>query len=260
MRVDVLLLTLLAGHFVGDFVLQSDGLVRRKTRNPWWLVVHVLIVTGLTWVFLGSVAAWSSILLVAVAHLLIDAVKARLRPAVSAVDSGSREGEDLGRAFGAFLGDQFFHVLSLVLIWFTIRHWFPATPDNYWVHLWGPQYARGLILMSGFAVGVWGIGVALQYQMAPLAKEVPASEMKGLLRGGKTIGLLERTRVLTFVLAGKPEGVAFVVAAKSVFRIGDLTDQDDRLHAEYIMIGTIRSFTYALIAAYLMKWLLALNV
>jgi len=70
--------------------------------------------------------------------------------------------------------------------------------------------------------------------------------------------MLERTLVLVFVLTNNLEGVAFAAAAKSIFRIGDLTDQNNRLNAEYILIGTLRSFTYAVIVAFLMKWILDL--
>ncbi len=257
MKIDILLMALLTGHLIGDFVLQSGGLVERKTKNLLWIVVHVLIVAGVTWVFLGSVAAWPVILPVAFFHFLIDAAKVKIQRRLDTADTKSSEAKDPNHAFMLFLGDQILHLMSLVLIWFVIRHWFPTTPGNYWVQLWGSQYTKGLILISGFSLGVWGIGAALQYQMAPLAQEVPGNRNKGLLKGGKTIGLLERTLILIFVLAGKPEGVAFVVAAKSVFRIGDLTNHEDRLHAEYIMIGTLRSFTYALVTVFLMRWLLA---
>lgn len=199
----------------------------------------------------------SVILPVAFIHFLIDAAKIKLLSLNSAVDSEAPEEKDPDRAFALILGDQFLHIMSLILIWLIVWHWLSATMENCWVDYWGLQYTKGLILISGFAVGVWGIAVALRYQMMPLAREIPFDKKKGLLSGGKTIGLLERTLVLIFVLVGKPEGVAFVVAAKSVFRIGDLTDHVDRLHAEYIMIGTLRSFTYALIVAFLMKWLLA---
>jgi len=257
MTPDILLLALFTGHVVGDFVLQSDGLVTRKVKNSWWILAHGLIVAGLTWGLLGSLDAWFVMLPVAIAHLTIDTVKIKVQPALCPVVPKTSEANSPNRSFALFLGDQFFHLLSLVLIWLVIRQWFPAIPNNYWEHLWGLHYTKGLILVSGFAVCVWGLGFALQHQMEPLSQEVPKKNRQGLKMGGKTIGLLERSLVFTFVLAGKPEGVAFVVAAKSVFRIGDLTDQDDRLHAEYIMIGTLRSFTYALITTFLMKWILA---
>lgn len=159
-------------------------------------------------------------------------------------------------AFRVFIGNQVLHLASLLMISLLVQQWHYPVMTNHWASLWGLDYTKGLILISGFAAGIWGIATVLQFQMAPLAREVPHNRMNGLLLGGRIIGLLARTLVLTFVLAGKPEGVAFVVAAKSVFRIGDLTNREDRLHAEYIMIGTLRSFTYALITAYLMKWLL----
>jgi len=218
--------------------------------------VHVMIVAGSTWVLLGSLYAWPVALVVLVVHLLIDSIRNRLQQPFMAAEHGTCDDRALKRAFMVFAGDQILHLASLLLISLLVQQWHPSVMTNHWMSLWGLDYTRGLILISGFAVGIWGIGTVLQFQMAPLAREVPQNMMNGLLRGGKIIGLLERTLVLTFVLVGKPEGVAFVVAAKSVFRIGDLTNQADRLHAEYIMIGTLRSFTYALITAFFMRWLL----
>ena len=96
----------------------------------------------------------------------------------------------------------------------------------------------------------------MKYQMVRFAAELAEEVKQGLPRGGKIIGMLERLLAFMFVLAGKPEGVGFVIAAKSVFRIGALTNREDRDHAEYIMIGTLRSFTYALIIAFSTKWLI----
>jgi len=257
MSIDIFLLALLAGHFTGDFVLQSSSLLENKKKNKWFVVAHTLIVAGVTWAFLGDVAVWPVILLLTFVHFLIDVVKLKLQPAPGGIDLKSGEAEEPDSAFAVFLADQFLHLISLIVIWFGTRQWFPETLNsNCWAELWGTAYCKGLVLISGYAMGVWGIGAALKYQMASLAREVPTTRRAGLLKGGKTIGLLERTLVLTFVLGGQPEGVAFVVAAKSVFRIGDLTAHADRIHAEYIMIGTLRSFTYALLTAFLMQWLL----
>jgi hypothetical protein len=256
MKIDIYLLALLAGHLIGDFVLQNDSLAERKRKNQWWIFVHVLVVSSVTWVFLGSFTAWYFVLPVAVSHFLVDSVKVKLQLKNNAVGSNISEDMNPNGAFMLVLGSQFLHIILLTLIWLTVRNWLPVTTENCWTGYWGLQYAKALILISGFAAGVWGIAVAMRYQMIPLAREIPPNKKEGLQRGGKTIGLLERTLILIFVLIGKPEGVAFVVAAKSVFRIGDLTDHTDRLYAEYIMIGTLRSITYALVVALLMKWFL----
>lgn len=39
-----------------------------------------------------------------------------------------------------------------------------------------------------------------------------------------------------------PSAIGFLIAAKSVFRFGELSDRANRLEAEYITIGTLLSF------------------
>lgn len=63
---------------------------------------------------------------------------------------------------------------------------------------------------------------------------------------GRYIGMLERLFVFTFVLLGQWEAIGFLLAAKSVFRFGDLTKASDRKLTEYILIGTLLSFGIAI--------------
>ena len=66
---------------------------------------------------------------------------------------------------------------------------------------------------------------------------------------GRYIGWLELALTFGFIVAKQPEGVGFLLAAKSVLRIGDLKDEHDRSHAEYIIIGTFLSFGWGLLIA-----------
>lgn len=45
---------------------------------------------------------------------------------------------------------------------------------------------------------------------------------QSLPNAGQWIGYIERIMILTFVLVGSFEGVGFLLAAKSVFRFGEL--------------------------------------
>ena len=72
----------------------------------------------------------------------------------------------------------------------------------------------------------------------------------GLPHAGKWIGYLERILILTFILTGNLEGVGFLLAAKSVFRFGDLNKAKDIKITEYVMIGTLISFTIAILVGY----------
>ena len=66
----------------------------------------------------------------------------------------------------------------------------------------------------------------------------------GLPHGGRLIGLLERGIIYMLVLTGNPAGVGFLIAAKSVLRFE--TARDDQRAGEYVIIGTLASFGWAL--------------
>ena len=72
-------------------------------------------------------------------------------------------------------------------------------------------------------------------------------ENKSLTKAGKYIGILERLLIFMFIVIGQWAGVGFLLAAKSIFRFGDLTSADDRKLTEYILIGTLLSFGLAIL-------------
>lgn len=63
------------------------------------------------------------------------------------------------------------------------------------------------------------------------------------------IGIIERLLVLIFVLIDAVEAIGFLLAAKSVFRFGDLRDGTDRKRTEYVLIGTLLSFAVAFVVS-----------
>lgn len=65
------------------------------------------------------------------------------------------------------------------------------------------------------------------------------------------IGYAERTLIFTFVLANAPAAIGFLVTAKSIFRFDSM--QRERAHAEYIIIGTLLSFAYAVVLSYVIR-------
>jgi hypothetical protein len=56
------------GHFLADFTLQTDWMVRRK-REPMILLAHVGVVTAVTWVALGFSLSPLLLLMIAATHL-----------------------------------------------------------------------------------------------------------------------------------------------------------------------------------------------
>jgi hypothetical protein len=243
-------LVLLTGHLVGDFVLQTRGLVAAKGRWP-WLLLHVALVTGATALLLGS-AAPAVLGILFATHLAMDAVKVHR----------------LGDGLRPFLLDQAFH---LAVIGF-LAYWFPETlAEGFWFSVFGPEPQRWyLILLTGIAglvLCVPAAGIVIGFLMRPYLDELRATppsrtllsgvfrprrgpdDFSGLKDGGRVIGWLERGLVFLLVLIDMPGGIGFLAAAKSILRFRDIQDSGQWKLTEYIIIGTLLSFTWALLSA-----------
>lgn len=85
------------------------------------------------------------------------------------------------------------------------------------------------------------IALVLQNWTKELAESERESNSRPLKEAGTFIGYFERILIVTFVLWGQLPGVALVLAAKSVFRFGDLKDHGSRMFTEYVMLGTFAS-------------------
>jgi len=81
---------------------------------------------------------------------------------------------------------------------------------------------------------------------------------ESLENAGAYIGMLERLFIFGFIILNYWEGIGFLLAAKSVFRFGDLSNAKDRTLTEYILIGTLLSFGLAIIISLGFKYLYVL--
>jgi len=82
-------------------------------------------------------------------------------------------------------------------------------------------------------------------------------ETSGLRGAGLVIGIVERIMVLimvlTFVLVNQYTAITVIFAAKSIARFNELTD---RKMAEYYLVGTLVSITFALLAGIIVRAIL----
>lgn len=62
--------------------------------------------------------------------------------------------------------------------------------------------------------------------------------------------------ILTFILTNHIEGVGFLLAAKSIFRFGELNKAKEIKITEYVLIGTLASFTIAIIIGFISLYFL----
>lgn len=70
---------------------------------------------------------------------------------------------------------------------------------------------------------------------------------EGLPDAGRLIGILERVLVLIFVLMNQYQAIGFLIAAKSILRFGERDGDHRRKQTEYVLVGTLLSFTLAII-------------
>jgi len=75
---------------------------------------------------------------------------------------------------------------------------------------------------------------------------VPGEERDSLASAGLWIGALERLLIVTFVLMHEYSAIGFLIGAKSLLRFGDASKTNARKQSEYILIGTLLSFCFAL--------------
>jgi hypothetical protein len=81
-----------------------------------------------------------------------------------------------------------------------------------------------------------------------ISKWVPEEDgnAASLQSAGKYIGILERLLVFLFIVINQWAAIGFLLAAKSIFRFGDLRESKDRKLTEYVLIGTLLSFSSAI--------------
>jgi hypothetical protein len=237
-------LVLLAAHLLGDFVFQTNRTAEQK-RHLRVLGFHALAHAVIVYLLLGRWAEWRLPALVLATHGSIDFVKAR----VSAANARG------------FFADQAAHVATLAgLAW-----WLgDAGPPGHWTEVFGRRYDQALLVASGATLCVRAPAIFIGFWVQPYLDEIhragrtPAAAKpsgRGLTTGGRVIGQWERALIFIFVGMGQPGAIGFLVAAKSVFRFGELKDYENRMEAEYITIGTLMSFGVAAAISFGTFWL-----
>jgi hypothetical protein len=120
-----------------------------------------------------------------------------------------------------------------------------------------------LIVACGAAVcihaGGYVIGILFQpflcalenhTQRSAATAEIGVRTPRGFPSGGRVIGQLERLLIFVLILNAQYTAVGFLVAAKSIFRFGELSNPAARMESEYIIIGTMMSFSWAILTSW----------
>lgn len=224
----MVLTKLIIAHFIGDFVLQPKSWVEDKESKKGFspkLYLHLLIHGILVLLILWNLGYWLLALVLMLFHGVIDVAKLYAQ-------------KETTRPLW-FLIDQSLHLISILIIWYL---WFdPEINFTEWIEnpiVW--IYTAAILFITIVSA------IVIQVLISSWSKTLNDSNDQSLSNAGKYIGMLERMFVFTFVVTGNWQAIGFLLAAKSVFRFGDLRESKDRKLTEYILIGTLLSFGIAI--------------
>lgn len=230
----IVLVKLILAHLLGDFLLQPTSWVKEKEtkrlKSP-KLYFHVLIHAVLIYILIGS---WSLAVTVLLVHLVIDTLKIYTQKEHTTVRW--------------FWIDQGLHILSLLIVYY---FWFQ--PDWHTIELLDSPifwiYATAILFLTSVS------GILIQVVLKKWSDDLVVMENDSLKDAGKYIGILERLLIFLLIIAGFWQPIGFLIAAKSIFRFGDLKEAKDRKLTEYILMGTLLSFTLAIVTSLVVKYL-----
>ncbi len=86
-----------------------------------------------------------------------------------------------------------------------------------------------------------------------IPKDERSNRDEGELKAGRVIGVFERIILYIFVIGGQYAALGLILAAKAYARSKRMDDQD---FAEYVLIGTLISTSFALIVGLVVKYLI----
>lgn len=237
-----ILIKFVAAHLVCDFLLQSDRLCRMKygsllSRKIQALAAHSAIHAVLVYIFVAQWCNWILPIAIGVSHFIIDLIK---------VQSDKK-------GLVALVLDQLAHYAVLFLLW-----WFMFVKSGCQFNPADAVFSSTFWLVATSYIAVLAPTSILIKAFIEYENWMPGdASVQGLPNAGKWIGYLERILILTFIFTGNVEGIGFLLAAKSVFRFGELNRAKDIKVTEYVLIGTFASFATAILVGFTMQWLIS---
>jgi len=241
-------LALLTAHVLADFYLQPDEWVTEKRKKGWRagaLYAHIATVTTLSYLLLGY---WNQpwiALGLGLIHGMIDVVKLRF---------------DTRQTTAWFIYDQLLHLISIILTAWLITGTATASLEKFIDYIRQPGVSAAIagLLLCLMPVSFL-VGMFTKPWREELEQLAPGAE-DNLDNAGRWIGMSERLLIYFFVLLGQYSAIGFLIAAKSLLRYNDkhpahIPHSYITKKSEYVLIGTLLSYTGAIIIALMVRWL-----
>lgn len=236
----MLFIQLFLAHLLGDFFFHQQKWIASAALHRWrspYLYIHGCMHFLLTLMISWNFGLLKTACIISVLHLLTEGIKLQFqRPATQ-------------RTW--FFITQSIHISVLLIAWLQ----FEKITWNY-IELINSKF---LLIVTAMLFVLKPASLLTKNAIAkwtPAISGQPSAVAQSLKEAGEWIGFLERLMILTFILLGKWEGVGFLLAAKSIFRFGDLKEPKETQLTEYVLIGTFLSFSIAILTGILTHYLL----
>jgi hypothetical protein len=215
---------------LADFPLQPEKLIKLK-KSYRGKLLHAAIHGLIAYLICGQWKFWYLSLIVGIGHILIDLIKKE--------------------NWRYFLLDQCLHVLFLTGLAFIL-------PFDEVISISADRllFIKIIVIVSAAFLVTRACGMLIGQIMEEHIKK-NGLVTSGLINGGMWIGQFERLLIFLFILFDLSEGIGFLIAAKSILRFSE-TKEDQKM-AEYVLIGTLLSFTLAILISFVVKKILSVT-
>lgn len=228
----VILLKLLLAHILSDFLLQCNKICNGKesktNKKYFYHLLHGLIHASITYCLVPECGDW--IIAIVISHMLIDLIKT----------------ECMKKNLTSFIIDQLAHIVVIVFVSLCLSGngiFFCYELKNAWKNAWNNTQILTIFIAYLLVLKPTSICLGLFFKKW---NDLKASK-NSLRNAGAWIGYFERILIITLMLIGNAEGIGFLLAAKSISRFGELNKAQEIRTTEYVLIGTLSSFTIAIL-------------
>jgi len=185
---------MLLAHLFGDYILQWDNLSVWKSKRLSGVLLHGLIVLGVTLLFALLIDPdwWPWAILIGLTHTLIDAIELPVRRGMISQQKGKG-------ALALFVIDQSAHltIIALALLW----SGYLQTPNVADELIAASNDNRLLAVALGYAFLTMPAWILIRFLICGFMNGTAPDF--SLRLGGKYLSMLERGLILTFILFGQ---------------------------------------------------------
>ncbi len=232
----IVLIHLIIAHVIVDFLIQPYSWIESKRRLRWRsnrLLIHSILAGIIPLILIGRLDLWYVFLLIGISHYLIDLGKCYF-------DDNLK----------SFTIDQVLHLAIAFLAWLMITGTSldigiaSSVIDEIW-----NDYDTSVVFLAALIL-LWPTGIAIGKVTEKWRRHVEGE--RGLESAGKYIGFAERMIIFSLIMVNQYTALGLIVATKSIFRL-----REGSKEAEYYLVGSMLSFSAAIIIGLLVKQIIA---